>query len=194
MPDGPAGGTTILERVFGFRRDGVFLDLGSQRIAVVQAVATAAHGRIDHIAIAVPDIDAALAELARRGAELDRDVTPGGVGTIAEFWDGGIRYVYLRGPEGARIELCQRRQMPVAEAGHDHIGIPCTDVAAMQGFFESHGARLISAVDLDRPEGRIPVRFMHFADGMIELYGPPPMPRRGQGLWSRLLVPGWPRI
>lgn len=186
----PEAGAEILERVFGFVRDGRFLRLGTQALRIAQASAPQPHGRIDHVALAVPDIDAALAGFTDRGAALAMDVTPDGICEIAEFWDGGIRYVYLAGPEGVRIELCQRKRGPVAAVGQDHIGIPCTDAGRMQAFFEAEGAVLVSAVDLVRPEGRIPVRFLDFAGGMVELYTPPAAERPAGGLWSRLLVSG----
>ncbi len=186
----PEAGTAWLERVFGFAVQGADLSLGSQRLRVVRAKGTMPHGRIDHIALAVPDIDVALAGLLDRGATLERAVTPDGVGEIAEFWEAGIRYVYLTGPEGARIELCEKIGHPVAAVGHDHIGIPCRDVTAMQRFFEAEGAQMVAAVDLPRPGGMVPVRFLEFAGGMIELYAPQGADRPAEGHWSRLLVGG----
>jgi hypothetical protein len=62
----------------------------------------------------------------------------------------------------------------------------------MQAFFAAQGATLTAAVDLNRPEGVIPVRFLAYAGGVIELYQPKAATRSTQGLWSRLLVPGLP--
>lgn len=187
----PEAGIEFLCRVFGFAATGATLTLGSQRLRVARAEGQARHGRIDHIALAVPDIDAALARFLAAGAGLETEVTPDGVGEIPEFWQAGIRYVYLKGPEGARIELCQRKQNAVATAGHDHIGIPCRDLPATQRFFEDQGARLVASVDLARGGGTIPVRFLDYAGGLIELYAPAADTERpGRGLWSRLLVDG----
>ncbi|WP_431301135.1 VOC family protein [Tabrizicola sp. BL-A-41-H6] len=186
----PEAGIAFLHRVFGFAADGSTLTLGSQTLRVRRVDTAQSHGRIDHIALAVPDIDASLARLLAGGASLDSAVTPNGVGEIAEFWGDGIRYVYLQGPEAARIELCQRNAGPVAEAGHDHIGIPCRDLARTQRFFEDQGAVLVAAVDLPRAEGTVPVRFLTYAGGMIELYAPAGAGLREPGLWSRLLVEG----
>ena len=186
----PEAGIALLQRVFGFERQGGLLHLGSQAICVTQAEAAGGHGRIDHIALAVPDIDAALLRMTGQGAALDAAVTPDGPQAIPEFWDAGIRYVYVSGPEGARIELCQRNAGAVAGIGHDHIGIPCTDLAAMQAFFMAQGAAPLAAVDLIRGGATIPVRFLAFAGGVIELYAPPMADRPAQGLWSRLRVSG----
>ncbi|MFC3084605.1 VOC family protein [Tabrizicola soli] len=185
----PDAGARMLER-FGFRPDAALWRLGSQALRVTQGEPRG-HGRIDHVALTVPDIDRALADLTTRGLTLDAGVTPGGPELIPEFWTGGLRFAYLAGPEGARIELCQRLTGASAETGQDHVGIPCADLAPMQAFFEGQGARLVAAVDLDRPEGRIPVRFLAFQGGMVELYQPvSPAPRAAPGLWSRLLVTG----
>lgn len=169
-----AAAAEMLGRVFGFQPDGDHLRLNSQRIAVVQGDGPRGHGSIDHLALAVNDTDVALASLMARGAVLE-ETTPDGPKEIAEFWEEGVRYVFLQGPEGARIELCARRNAAerMGLPGHDHIGIPCSDIAASVGFFQSLGLDLLAAVDLIRPEGTIPVRFLGSTCGVVELYGPP---------------------
>jgi len=184
----PKAAAGLLGR-FGFALDAGLWRLGSQALRLV-AGTPAGHGRIDHIALAVPDINAALALLTAKDIMLDPDVTPGGPDFIAEFWQDGLHYVYLSGPEGARIELCQRVTGAAMATGHDHIGIACASLAEMQGFFETAGARLVASVDLARPEGIIPVRFLAYEDAMIELYQPHARDRPAPGLWSRLLVQG----
>jgi catechol 2,3-dioxygenase-like lactoylglutathione lyase family enzyme len=175
---------------FGFALADGLWQLGSQNVRLVQGQPQG-HGRIDHIALAVPDMDAALARLTARGIALDAGVTPNGPELIPEFWDDGLRFVYLSGPESARIELCQRVTGAVPEIGQDHVGIPCDDLAAVQAFFLGQGATPIAAVDLIRPDGVIPVRFLAFQGGVIELYQPAKARAvADQGLWSRLLVGG----
>lgn len=188
MLQSPQAGGKALES-FGFREDGGLWRLGSQALRLVEG-RPQGHGRIDHLALTVPDIDAAVAALAAKGIALDPAITPNGPELIPEFWEDGLRFVYLAGPEGARIELCQRVTGAPDAVGHDHVGIPCHDLSAMQDFFVAQGARLTAAVDLQRPEGVIPVRFLAFHDGVIELFQPPSAPRAAQGLWSRLLVAG----
>jgi catechol 2,3-dioxygenase-like lactoylglutathione lyase family enzyme len=183
----PGLAATALETL-GFASDGGLWRLGSQALRLVGGN-PAGHGRIDHVALAVPDLDWALGSLTARGATL-ADVTPDGPRTIPEFWDDGLRYVYLEGPEGARIELCQRLSGAATAPGQDHIGIPCTDLAAMLAFFQGQGARPVAAVDLARPEGVIPVRFLSFHSGMVELFRPARPARVERGLWSRLLIGG----
>lgn len=181
----------VLKTVFGFAIQGGLWHRGSQAIRLV-AGQPQGHGRIDHIALTVPDMDAAVATLRAAGAAFDAAVTPDGPELIPEFWDDGLRFVYFAGPFSARIELCQRITGASPDVGHDHVGIPCHDLPAMQAFFEGQGARLTAAVDLDRPEGVIPVRFLAFAGGVLELYQPKHADRAAHGLWSRLLVPGLP--
>ncbi len=187
----PDHAADVLVSVFGFVREAGVFRRGSQAVHLV-AGQPQGHGRIDHIALTVPDMDAALANLMAAGAALDAEVTPNGAELIPEFWTDGLRFVYLCGPETARIELCQRITGAASDVGHDHIGIPCADLPAMQAFFEGQGATLTAAVDLNRPGGVIPVRFMAYAGGVIELYQPGKAARALHGLWSRLLVPGLP--
>ncbi|WP_103258612.1 VOC family protein [Tabrizicola aquatica] len=184
----PETGAKVLES-FGFQSDGGLWRLSSQSLRLVEGQPQG-HGRIDHLALTVPDIDAAVAALAAKGIALDAAITPKGPELIPEFWEDGLRFVYLAGPEGARIELCQRVTGAPAAVGHDHVGIPCHDLVAMQDFFVTQGARLTAAVNLQRPEGVIPVRFLAFHGAVIELFQPPSAPRAVQGLWSRLLVAG----
>lgn len=186
----------LLERVFGFADAGAgLLGLGDQRVALVQAIG-AGHGVIDHLALAVADVDAALEAALARGAMLEA-TTPDGPREIAEFWGAGVRYVFLEGPEGARIEFCGRLD-GVARAGlpgHDHIGIPCTDLAATEAFFASLGLVPLASVDLERSDGVTRVRFLSAGEGVVELYEPPalrgrPAPFAAVGKWQGLRLTG----
>ena len=62
-----------------------------------------AEGTIDHIGWRAPEADPTLSDLTSRGAELTsepRDMT---------LPNGQIRFFYVAGPEGARVELVQRQ-------------------------------------------------------------------------------------
>ena len=165
-----------LTQVFGFSPNGGpdRLRLGDQRIELHQDESAAGQGRIDHLALAVDDLDAALAAALARGGMLDGDVTPDGPLFIPEFWAAGTRYVFLKGPEGARIEFCARpgTSRP-GLPGHDHIGIPCADLPGMQDFFRSLGCTDIAATMLIRAEGDVAVAFLGLGRSVIELYCPP---------------------
>lgn len=169
-----AAARAMLTGLFGFAAQGDLLALGDQRIALVQGSGEIGHGGIDHLALAVENVPAALTALQAKGAVLE-GTTPAGPGNIAEFWDGGIAYVFLRGPEGARIELCSRLPQDTRPGlpGHDHIGIPCTDIAASVGFFSGLGFATVHSVSLNRPDGVTEVRFLSAGASVVELYEPP---------------------
>lgn len=188
----PAAARAQLQDVFGFTASGDLMTLGSQSLAVIAATGTPSHGRIDHLALAVNDVDAMLATLLARGARLE-STTPDGPREIPEFWTGGVRYVFLQGPEGARIELCARRDAGARAdlPGHDHIGIPCTDIAATEAFFRDAGLSPLAAVDLDRPDGVTKVRFLSLGHSVVELYQPPAPPAvAANALWPGLRLIG----
>lgn len=188
VPDRDAA-SALLARHFGFAaEDGVFR-WGNQAVALVAGPAKG-HGVIDHLALAVPDLDAAVAGALARGARADLSVTPDGPLEIPEFHAGGVRYLFLQGPGGARIEMIENLAAP-QRPGHDHIGIPCTDIVATAAFLAGLGATPLSSVRLVRAEGETQVRFVAFQDAVIELYQPPVAPRLSpQALWRCLLVPG----
>lgn len=193
-----AAAAQMLMRIFGFRAadaEGGLLSLGDQLVSLV-AGAEGGHGVIDHLALAVGDVDAALADALSRGGRLE-GTTPDGPNEIPEFWATGVRYVFLEGPEGARIEFCAKLGADARDRlpGHDHIGIPCTDLAATEAFFLSLGLDPVAAVDLRRADGMTKVRFLSAGEGMVELYEPPalrgaPAPFAEQGLWRGLRLIG----
>lgn len=191
-----AAAEAMLARVFGFSSHAGFMTLGSQRIALVQGTGALTHGGIDHLALAVSDLPAAVAAMSANGAQLEA-TTPEGPRSIAEFWDAGIAYVFLRGPEGARIELCQRlpAETRAGLPGHDHIGIPCTDIAASVAFFEDLGCGILSKVSLHRDDGVTEVRFLSAGRSVVELYEPPALRAEKpafapNGFWAGLRLLG----
>lgn len=73
---------------------GAWLDVGGQQVHLIEAVVPTDRGQ--HVAFAVDDVDAAVAELRRRGIEVSdaRAV-------------GAARQAFLHDPSGNRIELQQ---------------------------------------------------------------------------------------
>jgi catechol 2,3-dioxygenase-like lactoylglutathione lyase family enzyme len=191
----PAAGAAQMERVFGFSRDGERMALGSQAVLLSKGSPDGRHGRIDHLALAVPDVPTALRECLGRGGRLS-DATPEGPLSIAEFWENGVDYVFLDGPEGAKVELIARRPpAPRLPWGHDHIGISCAELAPMRAFFLDLGLAERAAVTLDRPKGPVDVAFLAWGDSVVELYCLPetrsdPSLNGGQGYWRRLRAIG----
>jgi len=173
--------------------------LGSQRVLLRQdpTAEAGAHGVIDHVALKVGDADKALAQLAARGASLDSEVTPDGPKEIAEFWTAGVRYVFLQGPGGARLELCAKRDategLDGQVLGHDHVGVSCRDIPAMRTFFAGLGFQNLATYELRTESGPVDVCFMALGDGVVELYSLPEVrsgqvARAARGLWARLHV------
>ena len=60
-------------------------------------------GAIEHIALDVNDIEAAYAEIRSRGFEELED----GI-QFLPFWERGVRYFTIMGPEGEKVEFNQK--------------------------------------------------------------------------------------
>ena len=170
----PLAGMAMLREVFGFEDAGDGrLAFGEQRLIVTQGEPDRARGVVDHLALSVPDVDAALAACLAGGARLSVE-TPKGAGDIPEFGNMGMRYVFLEGPEGAQIEFMAaldptgRRQR-----GHDHIGVACADLGATRAFLLGQGLTERAATVLERPGGPVEVSFLAWGDGIIEAFSTP---------------------
>lgn len=197
LQDRQAGAAQI-RQVFGFSEEGEFLVRGSQRVLVTQGKADGGNGRIDHLALSVPDVPAAMNACLANGGRLAA-ATPDGPQGIAEFWENGVDYVFLEGPEGARIELIARRPpAPPRPWGHDHIGISCADFGPMREFFLGLGLEERAVATLERPEGRVDVSFLAWGEDVLELYCLPetradPSSSGRLGPW-RIRVEGLPSV
>lgn len=189
--DDPAAGAARLARNLGFAADGPLWRLGSQRIALRQGVASG-HGAVDHLALAVDAVAPALAAVCARGGRPDRAITPDGPVLIPEFWDAGTEYVFVEGPEGARIELCARPgSTRPGLPGHDHLGIACRDLPGMRAFFLSLGLAEIAATVLRRTSGDVAVAFLSTGVSTVELYAPPVPPAPAAApFWRSLMLAG----
>ncbi|TNC50162.1 hypothetical protein FHG66_09400 [Rubellimicrobium rubrum] len=191
----PEAGAAQLQQVFGFERQGDRMVLGTQTVLLSRGQPDGRHGRIDHLALSVPDLGSALQDCLARGGHLSA-ATPTGPLSIAEFWENGVDYVFLDGPEGAKFELIAKRSPAVpAPWGHDHIGISCTELGPMRAFFLGLGLEERAAVTLDQPEGRVDVAFLAWGDDVVELYCLPetradPTLSDGLGFWRRLRAQG----
>jgi catechol 2,3-dioxygenase-like lactoylglutathione lyase family enzyme len=67
------------------------------------AIAKRADGHIDHVALNVVDIEKAYAEIRAAGLE----VLEGNAPVYLPFWEHGVKYFTIRGPDGEKIELNQ---------------------------------------------------------------------------------------
>ena len=113
-PD-PEATATFYERMFGARlirstQDGkprVDVELGGMQVFIAAVVADGKtadppetpYQGLDHFGLTVTGIDAVVAELKQKGAEITREPV-----TIRP----GVRIAFLRGPEKVSIELIER--------------------------------------------------------------------------------------
>jgi len=69
----------------------------------LQEIAKRADGHIDHVALNVLDIEQAYAEIKAAGLEILEDNAP----VYLPFWEHGVKYFTVRGPDGEKIEFNQ---------------------------------------------------------------------------------------
>jgi len=159
------------------------------------------HGPIDHVALNAVDVDSAVIAVLAKWGKLDPDISPDGAADIPEFWNAGTRFVFMQGPGTARIEFCHKieddacrvQKLKVNLAGHDHIGIHCTDVDQSRSFYEDLNFKVIGDFLIPTPDGDIPVCFLKRGDFCVELFSTPAL-RNGQiqyaetPLWNALIL------
>ena len=87
----------------------VMMELGGFVIEMYQLagndldeVRARADGHIDHFALGVQDIDRAFEEVQASGLTVLEDAP-----VFLPFWDKGVRYFNVRGPDGERVEFNQ---------------------------------------------------------------------------------------
>ncbi len=122
----------------------------------------------DHLALSAPDVDAALDDLTTRGATLDPTFTPAGPVEIPEFWSNGVRFVFLQGPEGAPIEVCQKLGVETGP-GHSHYGLRTPLLDETEDLLTNRGATRIARHVL-KGTPPVEVRFMARDDQVFELF------------------------
>ena len=69
----------------------------------LQEIAKRADGHIDHVALNVLDIEQAYLEIKAAGLEILEDNAP----VYLPFWEHGVKYFTVRGPDGEKIEFNQ---------------------------------------------------------------------------------------
>jgi catechol 2,3-dioxygenase-like lactoylglutathione lyase family enzyme len=68
-----------------------------------QAIAMRADGHIDHIALDVLDIEQACLDIRAAGFEILEEGAP----VFLPFWEHGVKYFTIRGPDGEKVEFNQ---------------------------------------------------------------------------------------
>ncbi len=85
------------------QHEGLTLELYQLEQEERLAIAKRADGHIDHLALDVMDIEQALAEIRGAGLEVLEENAP----VLLPFWDHGVRYFTIRGPDGEKVEFNQ---------------------------------------------------------------------------------------
>lgn len=66
-------------------------------------IAARRDGHIDHLALDVRNIESAFEEARAAGLDVIEDAP-----VFLPFWEKGIRYFMVRGPDGEKVEFCER--------------------------------------------------------------------------------------
>jgi catechol 2,3-dioxygenase-like lactoylglutathione lyase family enzyme len=68
-----------------------------------QEIALRSDGHIDHIALDVMDIEQAYKEICEAGLQILEENAP----VFLPFWEHGVRFFTIRGPDGEKVEFNQ---------------------------------------------------------------------------------------
>ena len=129
-------------------------------------------GRINHIAIAVPDVTAA--------AQHWQTMLGATVSAVQILPEHGVRIVFVTAPNG-KVELMEPidAQSPIAgflqrnqDGGMHHICYEVDDIAVARETLETHGARVLGNGEIKIGAHGNPVLFLHpkdFNGTLIEL-------------------------
>lgn len=157
-----------------------FLQLGNLLVELVYppqdaraAVAQRGHGSIDHIAFDALDIEQALNEAKQRDAKLHEATSDG----IVDFgiYPEGVRYVFLDGPTGEKIEFSQRNDLDENRrdtnlSGWNHLGIPTVDIDASRAFYQQFGFEEDLCAEVPTDDGLVYVLMMKLGDFVLEFF------------------------
>lgn len=99
--DIPGTGETI--GVAMMRHEELTIELYQLEQEVRQLIAKRTDGHIDHIALDVEDIEQAYTEICTAGLEILETDAP----VYLPFWDHGVKFFTIRGPDGEKIEFNQ---------------------------------------------------------------------------------------
>jgi lactoylglutathione lyase len=100
--------TTLTEndgdtRVAMLKNGSLTIELYQKPQEQVEEIALRSDGHIDHVALEVPDIDAALREIRSMGLPVLEENAP----VSLPFWKKGVKYFTVRGPDGEKVEFNQ---------------------------------------------------------------------------------------
>jgi lactoylglutathione lyase len=85
------------------QHEGLTIELYQLEQEERQAVAKRTDGHLDHIALDVMDIEQACNEIRAAGLEILEENAP----VFLPFWEHGVRFFTIRGPDGEKVEFNQ---------------------------------------------------------------------------------------
>jgi lactoylglutathione lyase len=91
-------------RVAMLRNGNLTIELYEQPEERTREVTGRSDGHIDHVALDVMDINAALREIKGMGLPTLEENAP----VFLPFWEKGVKYFTVRGPDGEKVEFNQR--------------------------------------------------------------------------------------
>lgn len=91
-------------RVAMLRNGNLTIELYEQPAEKTREVAGRSDGHIDHVALDVADINAVLREIKSMGLNVLEENAP----VFLPFWEKGVKYFTVRGPDGEKVEFNQR--------------------------------------------------------------------------------------
>jgi len=133
--------------------------------------------QIDHLALATGDVDGLAAQLISGVYQWDARFTPDGPREIGAFWEGGVRFAFVRGPGGVAVEFCARRGAagPARALGLHHIGLRRADLPGAGATLAAEGATEV-ARHLLPGTPPVAVRFLQEHNIMWEVFDEPAPP------------------
>ena len=156
------------------RRQDILLEFYRLTGADLEEVKGRAHGHIDHFAIDVLDLRAAMQRLQAEGVQLDPE-TPDEPVSLPQFYARGVEYVFFKSPNGEKVELNQRLDLNPARRtenlnGWAHLGIPVTDLPRSMAFYSRFGFESEMQAIIPAGEESVRAAMMTLNGFTLELY------------------------
>ena len=158
-----------------------FLELGGLQVKLYQLIGealeeikTRGNGHIDHFTIDVLDVEKAINDVLAAGAVLDKD-TPDGSVPNPSWPPDGCKYVFLKSPNGEKVEFNQRLGLDPNRrkenlGGWAHLGIPTIDYQQIKAFYEQFGFKEIMYVNIPVGDEKIHIIMVEKNGFILEFY------------------------
>jgi catechol 2,3-dioxygenase-like lactoylglutathione lyase family enzyme len=161
-------------RIAFLDKAGLVLEFYQLLGTALDEVAGRAHGHIDHFAMDVVDIQAALSQVKALEIEVDPG-TPEGPVSLPQLWSAGVQYVFLAGAHGEKVEFNQRLDRNPGRRsqnlnGWSHLGIPVTDMVRSVAFYRQFGFKPVTKACIPTGGEEILITMLEMDGFLLELY------------------------